>query len=261
MAVVPSPAATVSAGPSASYGTPKDPQRIVNLTVSNIAELTTQIPRTKWAVGEGQLAGHEDEWNPNDRASISSTSFTTPWAGSCRPLRPTSWSPRYRPSAYSWGRAIDATKTATKHLPMRPSAIGVMRQRQGSQRPERSNPDSANFHFHDNEARTRRSIGKILVELIRCWTRARAEVPVMDIDGRPGRCLSSAVQPTEMGKQSIVNRATGPTSWLSAPARATTASASRPTTRTARSPQGPELHGGRRRHHVPQHGRGPAPTR
>lgn len=162
----------------------KDPQKIVNLTVSNIAELTAQIPKTRYRAAEGQLAGHEDEWEPNSPHIVKYYRMKDD-QGNPYLEAPQSDAAEAPIQALSvqLAQAVDATKQGT----------GIFNAALGDRSNETSGKainarkiesDVSTFHFHDNESRTRKSIGKILVEIIPIIDKGRQEVPVRDADGK-----------------------------------------------------------------------------
>ena len=161
----------------------KDPQKVINLTVSNIAELTGQIPKTKYAVAEGQIAGHENEWMPNSTYLYKQYKLYDASGRQLPPPIPDQTEPPIQALSMQLGQAIDATKSGT----------GIFDAAMGARSNETSGKainarkvesDVATFHFHDNEARTRKSIGRILVEIIPKLDRGKKEVPVRTEDGK-----------------------------------------------------------------------------
>lgn len=145
----------------------KDPQKLVNLYVSNIAEQIAQMPKTPYIGAEGQFAGREDEWrdiNTDPRAFIQYKTKDVAGTPVGPPVRVVN-EPPIQALVTGYLQAIDAVK----------AAMGIYNDALGAQ----SNADSGiaidsrkkesdvtNFHFADNENRTRKSLGRALLELI-----------------------------------------------------------------------------------------------
>ena len=162
----------------------RDPQRIVNLTVSNIAELTSQINKTKATVAEGQLAGHEDEWMPNNDYLYRQYKR---WDENGRDLGQPIYErdePPIQALSMQLNQAIDGVKKAT----------AIFSASQGDRSNETSGKaidarkvesDIANFHFLDNEGRTRKLAGRIILELIaKLDGKEPKQVPIRGVDGK-----------------------------------------------------------------------------
>jgi hypothetical protein len=161
----------------------KGPQKLVNLTASQIAELTSNISKTKYAVAEGQLAGHEDEWSPSSPhlykqyKLYDSTGRQLP-----APVPDQSEAP-IQALSVQLGQGIDSIKSGTNIY----SASLGDRSNETSGKAINSRKlesDVANFHFHDNEARTRKAIGRILIEIIPKIDKGKEQVPVRNEAGK-----------------------------------------------------------------------------
>jgi hypothetical protein len=145
----------------------KDPQKLVNLYVSNIAEQIAQMPKTPYIGAEGQFLGREEEWesvNTDPRAFIQYKIKDINGNPIGPPVRVVN-EPPIQALVTGYLQAIDAVK----------AAMGIFNDALGAQ----SNADSGiaidsrkkesdvtNFHFSDNEARTRKALGRALLELI-----------------------------------------------------------------------------------------------
>ncbi|WP_180541554.1 portal protein [Nevskia soli] len=146
----------------------KDPQKLVNLYVSNIAEQIAQMPKTPYIGAEGQFLNREDEWegvNDDPRAYIQYKIVKDSGGNSIGPPVRVVNEPPIQALVTGYLQAIDAVK----------AAMGIFNDALGAQ----SNADSGiaidsrkkesdvtNFHFSDNEARTRKALGRALLELI-----------------------------------------------------------------------------------------------
>lgn len=145
----------------------KDPQKLVNLYVSNIAEQIAQMPKTPYLAAEGQIAGRESEWetiNEVQRAVVQYKSRDAAGNVVGPPMRVTN-EPPIQALVTGYLQAIDAVKAAMgifdASLGAGPADTAGIAIRQ-----RRTEADIANFHFSDNEARSRKKLGRILLEII-----------------------------------------------------------------------------------------------
>lgn len=181
----------------------KDPQRIVNLTVSNIAELTAQLPKTRYAVVEGQLAGHEEEWEPNSPHLYKQYKiFDTTGRQLPAPV-PDNSEPPIQALTIQLGQAIDATKAGTGIFD---AALGDRSNETSGKaiNARKLESDTSTYHFHDNESRTRKAIGRILLEIIPKIDQGKVEVPVRDIDGNTRTIKLNTPYLNDKGKQVVI---------------------------------------------------------
>ena len=162
------------------------PQQLLNLYVSNLAELIGQMPKAPWKVPVGGIpAGSERDWaNANNN-----------------------------PAAYllyeiydSLGRAIPAPERIMQEPPIQACVIGINQAIDGikaamgiydASMGARSNETSGtaierrrtqanitNFHFGDNEARSNKYLGQILVEILPKIDKAGGTYPIRTEDGK-----------------------------------------------------------------------------
>lgn len=146
----------------------KDPQRTVNLYVSNIAEQVGQIPKSPYIAEEGQIANHEEEWenaNIDPRAVLQYKGVAIGDKLAPPPQRITS-EPPIQALTIGLTQAIDAIK----------SAMGIFDASIGARSNETSGiaiqrrtreADNANYHFSGNEDQSRKHAGRIILQLIR----------------------------------------------------------------------------------------------
>lgn len=171
------------------------PQKVVNLTVSNIAELTAQIPKTKYAAAEGQLTGYEDDWQPNSSKVVRYYKrFDNQGRDLGQPIADTS-EPPIQALSVQLGQAIDATKAGTNVFG---AALGDRSNETSGKAIDarKVESDVANFHIPDNEARTRKSIGRILVDIIPKLDAARKQASIREVSGQT---RTVDLSPTEQG--------------------------------------------------------------
>lgn len=163
----------------------KDPQRLVNLYVSNIAEQIALMPKTPYVGATGQFLGREEEWkNANDdpRAFLQYNAKSVDGNLIPAPERQIN-EPPIQALTLGLNQAIDAIK----------AAMGIFDAALGNESNEKSGiaiqqrkkeSDVANFHFPDNEARSRKLLGRILLELIPVIDKGATEVATRSEDGK-----------------------------------------------------------------------------
>jgi Phage P22-like portal protein len=163
----------------------KDPQKLVNLYVSNIALHIAQMPKTPYIGAVGQFLGREDEWekiNEDPRAFVQYHPKDVNGNPLPPPRRETS-EPPIQALTEGLNQAIDAIKAAMGIFdaslgsgPGDTSGIAIQKRQKES--------DVANFHFPDNEARSRKYLGRILLALIPILDKGAKEVPTRSEDGK-----------------------------------------------------------------------------
>jgi hypothetical protein len=164
----------------------KDAQRLVNLYVSNIAEQIGQMPKTPYLAAEGQIAGREAEWetiNEVQRAVVQYKTRSTTGEPVGPPQRNVA-EPPIQALVAGYLQAVDAVK----------AAMGIFDASLGARSNETSGlainarkkeGDETNFHFADNEARSRKRLGRILLEIIPIIDGTEpAHKPVRTLDGK-----------------------------------------------------------------------------
>jgi Phage P22-like portal protein len=164
----------------------KDPQRLVNLYASNIAEEIGRIPKTPFLAAEGQIDGREEEWrtiNEVQRAVVLYKTRSVDGDIVGAPQREAS-EPPIQALVTGYLQAVDSVKAAMGIFdaslgagPAQEPGIAIQQRRQES--------DVANFHFSDNEARSRKKLGRILLRILPMLDGDEpADKPVRDLDGK-----------------------------------------------------------------------------
>lgn len=165
----------------------KDMQRLVNLYVSNIAEQIAQMPKSPYLVAMGAIpAGQEADWqnasnSPKAYLLWNSIDLIT-GATLPRPERIVN-EPPIQALIEGLRDAIDGIKSS---LGIFDASIGARSNETSGIAIERRRKESnvTTFHFPDNEARTRKAIGEILIELIPLLDKPGSNVPVRTEDGK-----------------------------------------------------------------------------
>jgi hypothetical protein len=163
----------------------KDPQRLVNLYVSNIAEQIAMMPKTPYKVQEGQLEGREKEWaeiNEIPRGFIQYKAKSINGEPAPPPERDVN-EPPIQALTIGLNQAIDGIKAAMGIFdaslgagPGDTAGIAIERRQKES--------DVANFHFQDNEARSRKYAAEIILGLLRVLDKRKGVLPTRMEDGK-----------------------------------------------------------------------------
>ena len=189
----------------------KDPQRLVNLYVSNIAGEIARMSKSPYIAAEGQILGREDEWasiheDPRGVIQYKPKDVAGNLVGA--PHRD-AVEPPIQALTIGLNQAIDAIKAAMGIFdaslgsgPGDTSGIAIQKRQKES--------DVANFHFSDNEARSRKYLGRILLALIPILDRGAREVPTRDEAGKVKlRKVNMAYRDDKTGAMMIHNLAQG----------------------------------------------------
>ena len=144
----------------------KDPQRQYNYMESAATEAIALAPKAPWVAAEGQLDGHEREWqnsNVTNRAVLTYKGITLAGQQAPAPQRIQAEPPIQAMSAMI-SRASDDMKSTTgiydASLGVRSnetSGKGILARKQQA--------DSGNFHFTDNLTRSLRHAGRVILDL------------------------------------------------------------------------------------------------
>lgn len=144
-----------------------DGQRMYNYSISAYVERVALVPKAPFIAEEGQIEGHEAEWESANTSNLSVLTYkATSIDGT--PVPP----PQRQPGAdvpTGWLQAMQMTEHDIQ------SALGMYNASIGAPSNEKSGKaimarqresDNATFHFIDNLSRSIRQIGRILVDLI-----------------------------------------------------------------------------------------------
>lgn len=164
----------------------KEPQRLVNLYVSNIAELIAQMPKSPWMVPIGGIPENlVNDWRELNNSPASYALYNS-YDAQARPLekpyRITS-EPPIQALTIALQQAIDGIKAS---MGIYDASIGARSNETSGIAIERRQKESdiTNFHFSDNEARSRKQIGSILLRLIPKVDQAGSVVAIRSEDGK-----------------------------------------------------------------------------
>ncbi len=145
-----------------------DPQRMYNFWRTSEAEIVALAPKSPWVMSEGQMEGHEDEWEQANTKSFSVLTYKAVLdeAGNALPP-PQRQQPQQIPAAN-----VNAANNAAEDMKavagiydaslgdreQDPSGVALGRHQQQS--------ELSNFHFYDNVCRSLRATGIIALDLI-----------------------------------------------------------------------------------------------
>jgi hypothetical protein len=164
----------------------RDPQRSLNLAISNLFEQLGQQSKSPWMVPAGGIAAnHENDW-ANVHVTPLGYLVYQQYDASGRALN--------QPTRNQWEPAIQALlETANFCIDGIKSAMGIFDASLGAQSNEtagiaiqrrQKQTQISNFHFPDNEARSNKYLGEVLVELIGKIDRPGSSVPIRTEDGK-----------------------------------------------------------------------------
>lgn len=164
----------------------KDAQKLVNLYVSNIAEQISQMPKNPYVAAEGQIAGRETEWRQMNEVQQAVVQYKAIVQGGQLlppPQRATN-EPPIQALVAGYLQAIDAVKAGMGIFdaslgagPADTAGVAIRQRRKES--------DVTNFHFADNESRSRKKLGRILLRILPLVDGDEpAEKPVRGVDGK-----------------------------------------------------------------------------
>lgn len=162
----------------------RDPQRVLNYQWSTFVETTALQPKVPYLVAEGQIDGHEAEW---DQLAVGNRTYVT-YKQTDVDNRPAPPPQRQELQMASQGlmagvqMANEAMKSASGQYEASLGQRGnetsgraiVAREKQG---------DNATFHFPDNLANAIQHLGRILIDMIpRVWDTAKMRL-ILGEDG------------------------------------------------------------------------------
>lgn len=164
----------------------KEPQRGLNFALSNLDEQLGQQSKTPWLVPVGGIpANMESDW-ANVHVTPLGYLYYNAKDTAGQPLPPpmrNQWEPPIQALVEACNMCIDGIK----------SAMGIFDASLGAQSNEtagiaiqrrQKQTQVSNFHFPDNEARSNKYLGQILVELIPKLDRPGHTVPIRTVDGK-----------------------------------------------------------------------------
>ncbi len=164
----------------------KEPQRDLNVALSNLREQTGQQTKTPWMVPAGGIApNHADDWanlHINPLGYVVYQSHNLAGDPLPAPTRAT-WEPPIQAIVEQINLCIDGIKAAMGIFDASLGAQGNEKSGIAIQRRQKES-DVSNYHFPDNEARSNKYLGEILVELIAKLDAEPGMYPTRKEDGK-----------------------------------------------------------------------------
>lgn len=165
----------------------KGPQKLVNLYVSNIAELIAMMPKAPYEAPNGSIAeNHLNAWRDagfDPKAILFYNQYD-----------PDTNAPLNRPERVVNEPPIQAVTIALQQaIEGIKAAMGIYDASMGARSNEttgiaierrKKQAEIVNLHFSDNEARSRKRIGEILIEVIPQIDKPGDTVPIRHVDGK-----------------------------------------------------------------------------
>ena len=182
----------------------KDPQRMLNYWKSAETEAIALAPRAPWIAAEGQMEGHENEWESANRKNHAYL-YYKPISIGGQPAGPPTRSAvepavqAITQAAMNAGEDLKATTGIYAPNPQQDAAgaSGVAIQKRNTQ------VQTSNFHLVDNLARAQKHTGRILVEIIpQIYDSARAQ-RIIGSDGTQKIVKINQTFKDESGKDAI----------------------------------------------------------
>lgn len=163
------------------------PQQMLNTAVSNLAEMVGQMPKAPWMVALGSIPAGQEQAYANINNSPLAYLLYNSWDDvNNRPLPPPSRinsEPPIQALVELIQQCIDAIKAA---MGIYDASMGAKSNETSGIAIERRRKQSniTNYHFADNEARSNKYLGEILVEILPKVDKAGSTNPIRTEDGK-----------------------------------------------------------------------------
>ena len=164
----------------------KDPQRMLNYWDTSIAELVALAPKAKWLVAEGQVQGHEREWERANTVSYPYLTYVPILGPDGQPVPPPQRLPIEQPPEGAMAAAQNAHDNLQRVLGMFDPSITRPGQASGAAlNAEQQQNDMSNFHGYDNLTKSIRHVGRIAMSWIPCYYSETRVQRIIGVDGKP----------------------------------------------------------------------------
>ena len=175
----------------------KDPQRLINLYISSIAQFIASAPKNPYKAPVGSISGLEEIWEKINEITHAVVPYNA-YDDQGRPIPPPereAVEPPIQALVIGYNQAVDALKACMgmfdpamgKPNTQEVSGIAIERNKKES--------DGANAHFSGNEARTRKTIGRILLALLQKLDAGEKNVSIRTEDGKTHSVRINTAQP------------------------------------------------------------------
>ncbi len=164
----------------------KDPQRMLNYWDTAIAELVALAPKAKWLVAEGQVQGHEREWERANTVSYPYLTYVPILGPDGQPVPPPERLPIEQPPEGAMAAAQNAHDNLQRVLGMFDPSMTRPGQASGKAlNAEQQQNDMSNYHGYDNLTKSIRHVGRIIMSWIPIYYSEHRIQRIIGVDGKP----------------------------------------------------------------------------
>lgn len=164
----------------------KDPQRMLNYWDTAIAELVALAPKAKWLVAEGQVQGHEREWERANQVSYPYLTYVPVLGPDGQPVPPPEKLPIEQPPEGAMAAAQNAHDNLQRVLGMFDPSMTRPGQASGKAlNAEQQQNDMSNYHGYDNLTKSIRHIGRIIMQWLPSYYSEKRVQRIIGVDGKP----------------------------------------------------------------------------
>jgi hypothetical protein len=179
----------------------QDPQRMYNFWRTAETEIVALAPKAPWLVEEGQVEGHEEEWDNANNRSYSHLKYKGVMIDGVTPAPPpTRLQPQGLPEAQV-NAAMGASEDMKAVAGMFDPALGAEGQETSglmvARRQKQS--DRSNFHFYDNLCITMKHAGMVMLDWIPHYYDTQRTIRIIGEDGVPDSVMINQKQRNELG--------------------------------------------------------------
>lgn len=161
------------------------PQKLLNVYVSNLAEMLGKMPKNNWKAAVGSIPAQfeKDYANPNSPGAILYFQLYDSQNRQLPPPEQLYQEPPIQAIVLGINQCIDGIKAA---MGIFDASLGARSNETTGIAIERrqKEADVTNYHFADNEARSNKYLGEILVEIIPKVDRSGGQYPIRTEDGK-----------------------------------------------------------------------------
>ena len=187
----------------------RDPQLMVNYWQTNITESIALAPKAKWLVAEGQIEGHETEWQQaNNRAFPYLEYKLTDIDGKDAPP-PQRLQPEPPPAGM-----IEASMLASQNMQRVLGMFDPVNLRHSGPKSgeaiqmELGQSEQSNYHFYDNLTRSIRHGWRIILDYVPVVYDTQRVLRIIGDDGKPDLVTVNQKTPTNDGVTRVLNDVT-----------------------------------------------------
>lgn len=157
----------------------RDPQRIFNAMNSNAVETIALAPRNPWVIAEGQIEGHEAEWQQANHRNIAALTYKPQSLNGTIVGQP--FRQQAEPPIQAMMQTIQLFDNNMK------ASVGIYDASLGQKGPEQSGRailarqeegDTATYHFIDNLSKMIRHLGRVILDWLPYYYDARDVVRI-----------------------------------------------------------------------------------